>query len=209
MTCIFVTESVKRDVAFLIDGSDDSRNGFEAIRNFMQRVIESLNVEEDHDRVAVVQYSRDSTTNFYLSSYSNKNEVLNSIRSMRHKSGRPLNTGAALLFIKENIFTPSSGGRHQEGAAQILYLFSGGKANDDVRTISQELRKSDIKVFTIGTRNADTLELQTVSSTPAYAFFVSDFTSIDSIFQRLDSVLTSDNEIPEQFPTPRGKSCYK
>ncbi|XP_073668018.1 collagen alpha-3(VI) chain-like [Paramisgurnus dabryanus] len=197
-----VSETVKRDVAFLIDGSDDSNNGFEAIRNFMQRVVEGLYVDEDHDRVAVVQYSRDSTANFYLSSYSTKNEVLNSIRSIRHKSGRPLNTGAALQFIKENIFTPSSGGRHQEGAAQILYLFSGGRSNDDVRTISQELRKSNIKVFTIGTRNADTLELQTVSFTPAYAFFVSDFTSIDSIFQRLDSVLTSDNEIPEQFPTP-------
>nr|XP_055072089.1 collagen alpha-3(VI) chain-like isoform X2 [Misgurnus anguillicaudatus] len=201
-----VSESVKRDVAFLIDGSDDSRNGFEAMRNFMQRVVESLYVDEDQDRVAVVQYSRDSTANFYLSSYSTKNEVLNSIRSMRHKSGRPLNTGAALQFIKENIFTPSSGGRHQEGAAQILYLISGGRSNDDVRTISQELRKSNIKVFTIGTRNADTLELQTVSFTPAYAFFVSDFTSIDSIFQRLDSVLTSDNEIPEQFPTPMVKT---
>ncbi|XP_073710891.1 collagen alpha-3(VI) chain-like [Misgurnus anguillicaudatus] len=201
-----VSESVKRDVAFLIDGSDDSRNGFEAIRNFMQRVVESLYVDEDQDRVAVVQYSWDSTANFYLSSYSTKNEVLNSIRSMRHKSGRPLNTGAALQFIKENIFTPSSGGRHQEGAAQILYLISGGRSNDDVRTISQELRKSNIKVFTIGTRNADTLELQTVSFTPAYAFFVSDFTSIDSIFQRLDSVLTSDNEIPEQFPTPMVKT---
>ncbi|KAI7808924.1 putative collagen alpha-3VI chain [Triplophysa rosa] len=196
-----VSESVKRDVAFLIDGSDDSRNGFEAIRNFMQKVVESLNVDEDFDRVAVVQYSRDSTANFYLSSYSTKKEVLNSIRSMRHKSGRPLNTGAALRFIKENIFTPSSGGRSHEGVASILYLFSGGRSNDDVRTISQDLRESNIKVFTTGTRNADTLELQTMASTPAYAFFVNDFTSMNGIFQRVSSVLTSGYEIPEQPPT--------
>uniref|UniRef100_A0A8C2FA56 Collagen, type VI, alpha 3 n=1 Tax=Cyprinus carpio TaxID=7962 RepID=A0A8C2FA56_CYPCA len=110
------------------------------------------------DRVAVVQYSRDPTANFYLSSYSTKKEVLNSIRSMRHKSGRPLNTGAALLFIKENIFTQSSGSRRHEGVPQILYLFSGGRSGDDVRTISQSLRENNIKVITIGTSNSDTLE---------------------------------------------------
>jgi len=202
----FITESAKRDVAFLIDGSDDSKIGFEAIRNFIQRVVESLNVEEDLDRVAVVQYSRDPTANFYLSSYSTKKEVLNSIRSMRHKSGRPLNTGAALMFIKENIFTQSSGSRRHEGVPQILYLFSGGRSGDDVRIISQSLRENNIQVFTIGTRNADTLELQTMSSTPAYAFSVPDFTSINSIVQRVTSVLTSDDEIPEQFPTPQGKN---
>ncbi|XP_056107924.1 collagen alpha-3(VI) chain-like [Rhinichthys klamathensis goyatoka] len=201
-----VSESAKRDVAFLIDGSDDSKIGFEAIRNFIQRVVESLNVEDDLDRVAVVQYSRDPTANFYLSSYSTKKEVLNSIHSMRHKSGRPLNTGAALLFIKENIFTQSSGSRRHEGVPQILYLFSGGRSGDDVRIISQNLRENNIQVFTIGTRNADTLELQTMSSTPAYAFSVPDFTSINSIVQRVASVLTSGDEIPEQFPTPQGKN---
>lgn len=205
LTWLSVTEPVKRDVAFLIDGSDDSRNGFEAIRNFMQKVVESLNVDEDFDRVAVVQYSRNSTANFYLSSYSTKEEVLNSIRSMRHKSGRPLNTGAALRFIKENIFTPSSGGRSHEGVASILYLCSGGRSNDDVRTISQDLRERNIKVFTTGTRNADTLELQTMASTPDNAFFVSDFTSLNRILQRVSSVLTSGYEIPEQLPTTHGK----
>ncbi|XP_051999192.1 uncharacterized protein col6a3 [Xyrauchen texanus] len=198
-----VSESVKRDIAFLIDGSEDSRIGFESIRSFIQTFVESLNIEEDLDRVAVVQYIRDPTANFYLSSYSTKKEVLNSIRSIRHKSGRPLNTGAALLFIKENIFAISSGSRHNKGVPQILYLFSGGRSNDDVRTVSQSLRESNINVFTIGTRNADTLELQTMASTPAYAFSVPDFTSISSIYPRVASILTSGYEITEQFPTPR------
>lgn len=192
-------------MAFLIDGSDDSKIGFEAICRFIQMVVESLNVEEDLDRVAVVQYSRDPTANFYLSSYSTKKEVLNSIRSLRHKSGRPLNTGAAMLFIKESIFTPSSGSRRHQGVPQILYLFSGGRSADDVRVISQDLRENNIKVFTIGTRNADTLELQTMSVTPAYAFSVPDFNSINSIAQRVVSVLSGD-EIPETYPTPEGKN---
>uniref|UniRef100_A0AAY5E9L9 VWFA domain-containing protein n=1 Tax=Electrophorus electricus TaxID=8005 RepID=A0AAY5E9L9_ELEEL len=116
--------------------------------------------------VALVQYNRNATANFYLNTYSNNNEVLNSVRSLKHKGGRPLNTGAALQFVRDYIFSPSFGGRHLEGVAQILYMFCGGRSNDDIRGVSQTLRKSDVKVFTIGTKNADTLELQTMSSTP-------------------------------------------
>ncbi|XP_076857246.1 collagen alpha-3(VI) chain-like [Brachyhypopomus gauderio] len=192
---------VSRDVAFLVDGSDDSRNGFEAIRGFIQKVVENLSIEENGDRVALVQYNRNATANFYLNSYSSKNEVLNSMRSVKHKGGRPLNSGAALQFIRDYIFTPSSGGRRLEGVPQILYMFCGGRSNDDIRGASQALRDGDVKIFTIGTRNADTLELQTMSSTPAFAFSIHDFNYVDSIYQNVVSVLSGAGEIQEQITT--------
>ncbi|XP_035391851.1 LOW QUALITY PROTEIN: uncharacterized protein col6a3 [Electrophorus electricus] len=196
---------VSRDVAFLLDGSDDSRNGFEAIRGFIQMVVENLSVEENGDRVALVQYNRNATANFYLNTYSNNNEVLNSVRSLKHKGGRPLNTGAALQFVRDYIFSPSFGGRHLEGVAQILYMFCGGRSNDDIRGVSQTLRKSDVKVFTIGTKNADTLELQTMSSTPAFAFSIPDFNYLDSIYQRVASVVNGGEKMREQFTTSEAK----
>uniref|UniRef100_A0AAR2J3Z0 VWFA domain-containing protein n=1 Tax=Pygocentrus nattereri TaxID=42514 RepID=A0AAR2J3Z0_PYGNA len=145
---------LRSNVAFLVDGSDDSRNGFEAIRGFVQKVIENLKIEENGDRVALVQYSQDTTANFYLNSYSNKNDVMSSVRSVKHKGGRPQNSGSALRFIRDYIFTPSSGGRHQEGIPQILYMFCGDRSNDDIRGVSQALREKGIKIFTIGTTNA-------------------------------------------------------
>lgn len=197
---------MKSDVVFLVDGSDDTKNSFEAIRAFVQKIVENLNVEEGGDRVALVQYSRDATANFYLNSYSTKNEVQNSIQSVKHKAGRPLNSGAALQFIKDKIFTPSSGGRHVEGARQILYLFSGGRSNDDIRGASQALKESKIIVFTFGTRNADALELQTMSSTPEYAFSIPDFTFIDSTYQIVASF--TDAEGSGKFTTSLGKNPY-
>lgn len=53
------TGSNKRDIVFLLDGSDESRNGLPAIREFIRRTAEELDIEEDKVRVAVVQYSDD------------------------------------------------------------------------------------------------------------------------------------------------------
>lgn len=202
---LLTLESIKRDVVFLVDGSDDAKNGFEAIRAFVQKIIENLNVGETGDRVALVQYSRDATANFYLNSHLTRNEVQNSIRFVKHKAGRPLNSGAALQFIKDYIFTPSSGGRPFEGTRQILSIFSGGQSNDDIRGASQALRDNKITVFTFGTKNADALELQTMSTLPAYAFSIRDFNLIDSIYEEVASIIGVE-ESSAKFTTYEGKN---
>lgn len=190
---------------FLLDGSEDTRAGFEWIRGFIKKMIENLNIEENGDRVALVQYSREARANFYLNSYSTKNDMLNVLQFLKHKRGRPLNTGAALQFLKDNVFIASSGSRFSEGVPQILYIFSGGRSNDDVRAVSQVLRDSNIKVIAVGTQNADTLELQTVSFTPAHAFPVSDFRNIESVHDKLILSMTHTHTFVEPTPSILGK----
>lgn len=197
---VFVAESQKNDVVFLIDGSYDSRNGFEEIRSFMEKTVESLNLGYDRDQMAVVQYSRDATVNFYLNSYSSKNDVLNSIRTMRHKLGRPLNIGKALEFVRENVFSASVGGRHADLVPQYLYVFSGGRSGDDVRGPAQSLKDNGIKTFSIGTENADTLEMQTISYTPAHYFYVTNYNNLQSLDPSLGAMLRGTKETTE-FPT--------
>ncbi|XP_074514580.1 collagen alpha-3(VI) chain isoform X5 [Sebastes fasciatus] len=193
-------DSEKHDVVFLIDGSSDSRNGFEEIRGFVEQMVESLNLDENRDQVAVVQYSRDATVNFYLNSYSSKNDVLNSIRTIRHKLGRPLNIGKALEFVRDNVFAASVGGRRAESVPQYLYVFSGGRSEDDVRGPAQSLKENGIKTFTIGTQNADTLEMQTISFTPAHYFHVANFNNLQSIDPSVEATLRGAQETTE-FPT--------
>uniref|UniRef100_A0A671VB72 VWFA domain-containing protein n=1 Tax=Sparus aurata TaxID=8175 RepID=A0A671VB72_SPAAU len=197
---VFVADSKKQDVVFLIDGSYDSRNGFEEIRGFIGKIVESLNLDENRDRVAVVQYNRDATANFYLNSYSSKNDVLNSIGTMRHKFGRPLNIGKALDFVRDSVFAASVGGRRAESVPQYLYLFSGGRSGDDVRGPAQSLKENGIKTFSIGTKNADTLEMQTISFTPAHYFHVTNFNNLQSIHPSVEATLRGVKETTE-FPT--------
>lgn len=155
--------------------------------------------------MAVVQYSRDATVNFYLNSYSSKTDVLNSVRTMRHKMGRPLNIGKALDFVKENVFAASVGGRHADSVPQYLFVFSGGRSVDDVRGPAQSLRENGIKVFSIGTQNADTLEMQTISFTPAYFFHLTNINNLQNILPSVEATLKGLQETPTFPVTAAGK----
>ncbi|MBN3321498.1 CO6A3 protein, partial [Atractosteus spatula] len=193
-------DTAERDVVFLLDGSDDTRNGFPAMRDFVQRVVENLNVEGNKDRVAVIQYSNDAAANFYLNTYTTKEDVINTIRGLRHKGGRPLNTGAALRFVKDNVYTPSAGSRRLEGVPQMLILISGGRSSDDILSSVLEIKGAGIVPFSIGIQNADTLELQTVSHVPDFALFVSDFDDLKSIQNQFLSMIktVSQQQRPQQ-----------
>uniref|UniRef100_A0A8C7DHN9 Collagen type VI alpha 3 chain n=1 Tax=Oncorhynchus kisutch TaxID=8019 RepID=A0A8C7DHN9_ONCKI len=188
------SQAPRRDVVFLLDGSDGTRSGFPAMRDFVQRVVETLSVDENKDRVAVVQYSRDPAAQFYLNTYTTKGEILNTVRGLRHKGGRPLNTGAALQYVRDNVFTASSGSRRLEGVPQLLILLSGGRSIDNVDTPASALKELGVLVFGIGTRSSDSRELQRISHDPSYALSVSDFTDlpIDHDTARKDVVFLLD-----------------
>ncbi|XP_044222486.1 collagen alpha-3(VI) chain, partial [Thunnus albacares] len=176
-----------RDVVFLLDGSDGTRTGFPAMRDFVQRVVETLSVDDNKDRVSVVQYSRDPAVQFYLNTYTTKGEVLDTVKGLRHKGGRPLNTGAALQFVRDNVFTPSAGSRRLEGVPQVLILLSGGRSFDSVDEPASALKQLGVLTFAIGTRSSDSKELQKISYDPSYALSVSEFTDLPSVQQQLQS----------------------
>lgn len=198
-----VADSKKQDVVFLIDGSSDISRGFEEIRSFIEKIVQTL--DENRDQVAVVQYSRDATVNFYLNSYSSKNDVLNSVRTMRHKTGRPLNIGKALDFVRQNVFGSLVGGRQADSVPQYLFVFSGGRSVDDVRGPAQLLRENGIKVFSIGTQNADMLEMQTISFTPANYFHVTNINNLQKIIPSVESTFKGLQEMPTFPVTLAGK----
>eukprot|EP00063_Salmo_salar_P053579 XP_014028414.1 PREDICTED: collagen alpha-3(VI) chain-like [Salmo salar] len=184
-TILVESQAPRRDVVFLLDGSDGTRSGFPAMRDFVQRVVETLGVDENRDRVAVVQYSKDPAAQFYLNTYTTKGEILNTVRGLRHKGGRPLNTGAALQYVRDNVFTVSSGSRRIEGVPQLLILLSGGRSFDNVDTPASALKELGVLIFGIGTRSSDSRELQRISHDPSYALSVSDFTDLPNIQQQL------------------------
>uniref|UniRef100_A0AAY5KQK5 VWFA domain-containing protein n=1 Tax=Esox lucius TaxID=8010 RepID=A0AAY5KQK5_ESOLU len=189
--CLFSVdlETARKDVVFLLDGSDGTRSGFPAMRDFVQRVVEKLTVEENRDRVSVVQYSREPEANFYLNTYTTKENVVDAVTGLRHKGGRPLNTGAALQYVRDNVFTASSGSRRLDGVPQLLILLSGGRSFDNVDTPAAALKELGVKVFAVGTRSSDIRELQKISYDPSFALSVSEFTDLPNVHQQLISVL--------------------
>lgn len=205
-SCLFSVDTAKKDVVFLLDDSDGTRNGFPAMRDFVERVVEKLNVGENKDRVSVVQYSRDAEVRFHLKTYTAKEDIVDSVRQLRHRGGRPLNTGAALQYVRDNVFTNSSGSRRLQGVPQMLILLNGGRSFDNVDTPASALRQQGILVFAVGTSSSDSRELQKITSEPSYTLSVPEFTDLPSVQEQLSSVMSAvPQRVTPMTPTVTGK----
>lgn len=178
-----------RDIVFLLDGSDNTRNVFGAIRDFLYNVIGKLNVGPNNDRVAVIQFSNVAVANFYLNSFLLKEDVLTSVRRLTHKGGRPLNTGEALNYVKDNVFTTSSGSRKSTNIPQMLVVLSGGRSNDNVDVPATALKESGVFVLGIGTKDSESKELEMISHDPRSTFSISEFTELPNIQEQLISAI--------------------
>uniref|UniRef100_A0A3P9GXB9 VWFA domain-containing protein n=1 Tax=Oryzias latipes TaxID=8090 RepID=A0A3P9GXB9_ORYLA len=174
------------------------------------RVVEMLLVDEKKDRVSVVQYSRDPAVQFYLNTYMTKDEILNAVRNLRHKGGRSLNTGAALQYLRENVFTASSGSRRLEGVPQVLILLSSGRSADSVDAPASALKQMGILTFAVGSRGSDSRELQRISHRPTSAFSVAEFTDLSSVPQQLLASLEAlPIDVTPETPTDSGTSIMQ
>lgn len=205
-SCLFSVDTAKKDIVFLLDGSDSTRNGFPAMRDFVERVVEKLNVGENKDRVSVVQYSRDAQVHFDLKRYTAREDIVDALRGLRHKGGSPLKTGAALQYVRDNVFTNSSGSRLLQGVPQMLILLNGGRSYDNVDTPASALKQQGIFVIGIGTRSSDRGELQKISHEPSYTLLVSEFTDLPSVQEQLSSVMNRVlKRVTPMTPTVTGK----
>ncbi|XP_078260754.1 collagen alpha-3(VI) chain-like [Rhinoraja longicauda] len=180
----------KRDVVFLVDGSDRAQASFPMIKSFMTNVATNLDIGRDSIRLAVVQYSDDSVPEFLLNTYTRKSDVVQAIRGLKPKGGRESNTGRALEYVRRNVFTRSSGSRKDEDVPQFLILLTAGRSSDDVRQAAQTLKREDVAPFVIGTRNVDTAEMQQISLSPDYVFKFIDLQNVESIKQYFIDPLT-------------------
>uniref|UniRef100_A0A4X2M549 Collagen type VI alpha 3 chain n=1 Tax=Vombatus ursinus TaxID=29139 RepID=A0A4X2M549_VOMUR len=182
--------SSKRDVVFLIDGSQNTVQEFSYIRSLIERLVEDLDVGFDTTRVAVIQFSEDPRVEFLLNAYTSKDEVQTAVRRLRPKGGRQINVGSALDYVSKNIFRRPLGSRIEEGVPQFLVLVSSGRSDDEVEDSAVQIKQSGVAPFTVA-RNADPEELVKISLSPEYVFSVSTFRELPSLEQKLLTPITT------------------
>uniref|UniRef100_A0A8C5LIL0 Collagen, type VI, alpha 3 n=1 Tax=Jaculus jaculus TaxID=51337 RepID=A0A8C5LIL0_JACJA len=175
--------SGEKDVVFLIDGSESVRSGFSLLKDFVQRVVEGLDVGPDRVRVALVQYSDRTRPEFYLNSHMDQQGVINAIRRLTLLGGPTPNTGAALNFVLRNILTSSTGSRMAEGVPQLLIVLTAERSGDDVRGPSVILKQGGAVPIGIGIGNADITEMQTISFIPDFAVAIPTFRELGTVQQ--------------------------
>lgn len=171
-----VMEVNKRDIVFLVDGSSSlGQSNFNAIKDFIAKVIQRLEIGHDLVQVSVAQYADTVKPEFYLNTYSTKRDAIASVRKMRPLEGSALYTGSALDFVRNNLFTSSAGHRAAEGVPKLLVLITGGKSFDEVSQPSQELKRGSVMAFAVGSRAADEDELTEIAFDSSLVFTPPDF----------------------------------
>lgn len=166
----------KRDIVFLVDGSSSlGHPNFNAIREFIIKVIQKLEIGKDLVQVSVAQYADTVKPEFNLSSHATRKEVTAAIRKMKVLDGPALYTGSALDFVRNNLFTSSTGHRAAEGVPKLLVLITGGKSLDEVSQPAQELKREGIMALVVGSRAADEDELKEIAFDSSLVFIPAEF----------------------------------
>uniref|UniRef100_A0A3Q3GRD5 VWFA domain-containing protein n=1 Tax=Labrus bergylta TaxID=56723 RepID=A0A3Q3GRD5_9LABR len=192
-----LTMGPRKDVVFLVDGSDGVGREFPIIQEFIRRVVESLNVGEDKIRIGVVQYGDYAQADMYLNTHTTKEGVLNAVRGLRQRGGRQRNLGQALQFVSQDVLTAARGSRKGENVQQFLIVVSSGSSTDDIRQAATSLKQSRVLPFSIGTRDVNPAEIQMVSYVPNFAYPVDDLPGLYTVQENLINTLTelSDDDI--------------
>ncbi|XP_061923789.1 collagen alpha-3(VI) chain-like isoform X1 [Entelurus aequoreus] len=196
------SQGPKKDIVFLVDGSDGVGREFPIIQEFIRRVVESLNVAENKIRIGVVQFGDYAQADMYLNTHTAKEGVLNAVRGIRQRGGRQRNLGQALKFVSDDVLTAARGSRKQEGVPQFLIVVSSGSSTDDVKRSASSLKQARVLPFSIGTTDVNPKELQMVSYTPNFAYTVDDLPGLYTVQENLITTLTelSDDDITRMIP---------
>lgn len=179
------------DIVFLLDGSNDMRASERQILDFVREIVKQIEIGPSKVQVALTQYSTEPTTDFLLNTYSQKDDVLSHLSNVNLKGGTSLNTGVALDYVKNSVFSASSGSRAQQGVPQILILLSGRKSGDDVSGAVDRLRNAGIILYSIGLNNADRLEIEQLAHSPQAKYFIKEISDFPLVREQLLSTITS------------------
>ncbi|MGH0126136.1 UNVERIFIED_CONTAM: hypothetical protein FKN15_073536 [Acipenser sinensis] len=198
------------DIVFLVDESGSIGNqNFQQIRNFIRRTVDSLDVDSKKVRIGVVLYSDTPKVEFYLNTFSQKADILQYIKTLPYRGGGT-NTGAAINFLKNNVFTKSAGSRMTQGVQQIAVVITDGVSQDNVSSPAASLRRAGVKIFAVGIQNASPTELKQIASHPsrAYVYTVGSYLKLSSLEGTLQKLICNDI-ISLAFAVPNQKHALK
>lgn len=206
------TQKVIRDIVFLVDGSNYmGSTHFPYVRDFLINVVNQLDVRPDRVQFGLMQFADRPKIEFYLNSYSNRDDVVNKISQLVFTGGSVLNTGAAMDYALRNMFKPSVGSRRRQKVQQVLVLVTGGPAQDEVKTIADKLALVGVLTFTVSSGQADDALLKTVAFVPELAYHDARFSNLPAMAELIMPKLITvvgDTDVTVSFPEETGELIF-
>ncbi|KAE8587533.1 hypothetical protein XENTR_v10022012 [Xenopus tropicalis] len=167
------------NIGFLIDGSSSVGDlNFRIMLDFMADVVRAFEVSDVGTKVGAIQFTYDQRLEFGLNDHSNKDDVLNALRSIRYMSGGTA-TGDAINFAVRNLFQPTKDGHNKN----FLIIVTDGQSYDDVRGPASSAHISGVTIFSVGVAWAPLEDLKDMASEPknSHTFFTREFPGLEQI----------------------------
>nr|XP_010959554.1 PREDICTED: collagen alpha-4(VI) chain-like [Camelus bactrianus] len=165
---IVCREATVGDVVFLVDTSINPQDT-RSVRGFLYMVVNSFKVSREAVRVGLAQYGDEPRSEFLLSTYHRKGEVLRHIQRFPFKPGGH-KLGLALQFLLDHHFQETAGSRASQGVPQVALVLSTGQPEDHAWDQAEAFRRAGILLYAVGVGDAGSAELGEIASRPAEKF---------------------------------------
>ncbi|KAG7470039.1 hypothetical protein MATL_G00135470 [Megalops atlanticus] len=173
------------DMVFVIDGSKSlGPANFELVKQFVNGIVDSLDVSGGATRVGLLQYSTKVRTEFTLGQFSSAQDIKEAVSHMEYM-GRGSMTGSALRHMFEFSFSAKEGARPD--TPRVAVVFTDGRSQDDVSKWAAQAKEAGITMYAVGVGKAIEEELREIASEPdeKHLFYAEDFSLMGQITDKL------------------------
>ncbi|KAG8566068.1 hypothetical protein GDO81_013084 [Engystomops pustulosus] len=173
------------DLVFVIDGSKSVRpQNFELVKQFVIKIVDTLDVSAHGTHVGLVQYSSRVRTEFSLNQFKTAKDISNAVKNIEYMEKGTM-TGLALKHMVEQSFSQQEGAR--PNVPKIGLVFTDGRSQDDISEWAKKAKDAGITMYAVGVGKAVEDELNEIASDPVnkHSFYTADFTTMNLIAEDL------------------------
>lgn len=162
-----------------------------AIREFIRKFIDPLPIGPDQVQIGVAMFSNTPRLEIDLNAHNSKESFISALARIKPKPSAEVNIGAALDFVRTNMFIPQKGSRIQRGVPQLMLLFSSKKSKDSVQQPAEALQRMGVLTMAAGSRTAEKNELQQIAFNEELVFMLKDFRQLRQNPSQIVSALST------------------
>ncbi|KFV47633.1 von Willebrand factor A domain-containing protein 1, partial [Tyto alba] len=152
------------DLLFLLDSSGSvSYYEFSKVKEFMWDLVQPFSFGPRDVQTSIIHISTMPTMEFPFDRYLSSETLQKAIRDTQQLMG-DTNTGKALSYAKEKLFSNEAGARPD--VPKVLVWVTDGFSTDDISEPMQLLKDMGVTVFIVSTGRGNYLELSAAASQP-------------------------------------------
>lgn len=179
------------DLIFVLDSSASIwEPDFYRQITFVENIVKQFEIGPTYTQVGAVTFGQTYWHKFHLNTYTDKKSLLAAIKRIRYRAGSYTNTGDAIQYMNEKMFSPEHGDRFLSRNIAVVITDGRSQETNKTKEMAAAAHRAGIKLFAIGVgKKVSIEELQNIASDPdwEHVFEVDNYKALDSIKDTLTS----------------------